>query len=321
MRTDNTSSPAYVASGTGTTPAEQFIAIDPSAPDSISPIQPGQAAILQSVATGQYCRLATLSPGTEQGVVCDQPTATTATPLTYTGSGLSYDGVPLVASSSGAPLVLANSTTAALGPSSDNLAFPTAGPPLPANTPISIATSAPTDGYVRVDSATSAAYTSGGNGTSTPEQFLAAPHADINSLSPILPGQTALLKSAQTGQYCRLAVLGSGPERGMVCDQPTAATATPLTYTGSGLSTTDGVALVTTTPGGPLVLANTTTAALGTSSDNLAFAYSGERPLHRDTSLCALPCHVRLLKTETHPARLHPLLPQGLRSSHRCRST
>ena len=127
VRDDNSSSPAYTAAGTGDTAAEQFVAISPSAPNSISPIQPGQTAILQSVATGQYCRLAPIGTGTELGMVCDQPTAATATPLTYTGSGLSYAGVPLVATSAGAPLVLANTTTTPPGPDADNLAFKPAG--------------------------------------------------------------------------------------------------------------------------------------------------------------------------------------------------
>jgi hypothetical protein len=272
VREDNATSPAYMGSGSGLSPAEQFVAISPSAPNSIAPIQPGQTTILQSVATGQYCRLVTLSPSTEQGMVCDQPTAATATLLTYTGSGLSYAGVPLVASSSGAPLVLANSTSASLGPSSDDLAFPTAGPPLPANTPLSISTG--NGSYVRTDNATGAAYAGAGSGTTAPETFTAVDPADPNSISPILAGEAAVLQSAQTGMYCRLAVLSPGSERGMVCDQPTLAGATPLTYTGSGLSY-QGVPLVSTAPGAPLVLANSTTAPLTTSSDNLAFAPTG----------------------------------------------
>ncbi len=47
--------------------------------------------------------------GSEQGMVCDQPTLAGATPLTYTGSGLAYQSVPLVSTGPGAPLVLANS--------------------------------------------------------------------------------------------------------------------------------------------------------------------------------------------------------------------
>ena len=272
MREDNATSPAYAGSGSGLSPAEQFVAISPTAPNSMAPIQPGQTAILQSAATGQYCRLAVLSPGTEQGMVCDQPTASTATPLTYTGSGLSYAGVPLVASSSGAPLVLANNTSASLGPGSDNLAFSTAGPPLPANTPLAISTG--NGSYVRTDNATGAAYSAAGSGTTAPEMYTAISPSAPNSISPILAGQTAVLQSAQTGKYCRLAVLSPGSKQGMVCDRSTLAGATPLTYTGSGLSH-QGVPLVSTAPGAPLVLANSTTAPLSASSDNLVLAPTG----------------------------------------------
>ncbi len=272
MREDNSSSPAYAGNGTGSTAPEQFLAISPSAPNSLTPIQPGQTTVLQSVQTGMYCRLATLSPGTEQGMVCDQPTAATATPLTYTGSGLSVDGVPLVASSSGSPLVLANSTSATLSPNSDNLSFPTAGPPLPTNTPLSISTGS--GSYVRTDNATGAAYSSAGSGATAPETFTAVDPSAPNSISPIQPGGTTLLQSTQTGMYCRLATLSPGTEQGMVCDQPTAATATPFTYTGSGLSY-QGVPLVSPGPGAPLVLANSTSAPLTASSDNLAFAPTG----------------------------------------------
>jgi hypothetical protein len=128
VRTDNATSAAYSAAGSGTTAPETFIAVDPSDPNSISPIQPGETTVLQSAQTGQYCRLAVLSPGTEQGMVCDQALLADATPLTYTGSRLSYQGVPLVSTAPGAPLVLANSTSAPLSASSDNLLLsPTGG--------------------------------------------------------------------------------------------------------------------------------------------------------------------------------------------------
>ncbi len=82
------------------------------------------------MATGQFCRLTDIStlPGSTQaagtqGMVCDQPTATTATVMTYTGSGLAYNGTPLVAVSPGQPLVLTNSTSVP-----DTLTFPPAPP-------------------------------------------------------------------------------------------------------------------------------------------------------------------------------------------------
>ncbi len=83
------------------------------------------------MATGQFCRLTDISmlPGSTQaagtqGMVCDQPTATTATVMTYTGSGLAYNGTPLVAIGGPlSPLVLTNGTAP-----TDILTFPLAPP-------------------------------------------------------------------------------------------------------------------------------------------------------------------------------------------------
>jgi hypothetical protein len=57
-------------------------------------------------------------------MVCDQPTAGTATVMTYTGKGLSYNGTPLVATAPGQPLLLSNATASG----SDVLSFPLAPP-------------------------------------------------------------------------------------------------------------------------------------------------------------------------------------------------
>jgi hypothetical protein len=230
---------------------------------------------LKSVQTGQFCRLAPLPANTsQQCMLCDQPSMATATPFTYTGSGLAVNGVPMVAPTPGGPLLLANTSNVPLGPDSDNLAFPTAGPDLPANSPINIKTPAPTAGNVRSDSPTAFAYVGSGDGTSLPEQYIAVDPANPSSIDPIRPGEAAVMKSAQTGMYCRLAPTGTGTERGMLCDQPSLAGATPLTYTGSGLAL-DGVPLVSTSPGSPLVLANSTSKPLGPTSDDLAFPPAG----------------------------------------------
>ena len=129
MHVDNDTSPAYAASGSGTSLQETFIAVDPAAPSSLSPIQPGQEAVLQSAETGEWCRLVVIGAGPEQGMVCDQPSSTSSnvTVFEYTGSGLSYDGQALVSTGSGDPLVLANSTNATVQPSAADLAFSPTG--------------------------------------------------------------------------------------------------------------------------------------------------------------------------------------------------
>jgi hypothetical protein len=45
------------------------------------------------------------------GMVCDQATPDTASVMTYTGVGLSYDNMPLVSDGPGLPLVLQNTST------------------------------------------------------------------------------------------------------------------------------------------------------------------------------------------------------------------
>ena len=143
-----------------------------------------------------------------------------------------------------------------------------AGPALPPNTPLNILT--PSSTYVRTDNASNFAYPSSGNGSTAPEQYLAY-HPNTSDASLIQPGQTALLQNEQTGQWCRLAPLPSNATQlGMLCDQPTQATATPFTYTGDGLAY-GGVALVSPGPGQPLLLANTTsTPVVGPTADNLS---------------------------------------------------
>jgi hypothetical protein len=130
VRNDNTSSAAYLGTGNGLSPAERYIAYDPTRPSSTTPIEAGQTAILKNLATGQFCRLMDISmlPGSmqaagTQGMVCDQPSAATATAMTYTGNGLAYNGTPLVAAGPGQPLVL----NAAAAVADRLLMFPPAG--------------------------------------------------------------------------------------------------------------------------------------------------------------------------------------------------
>jgi hypothetical protein len=113
-------------------------------------------------------------------------------------------------------------------------------------------------------------------GTSPQEQYLCF-HLDRNDLSPIIPGQTAIIQSMQTGLWCRIAPLdanssaalsrwpsGTGKALttsttgalGMLCDQPSPAGAHGLTYAGSGLAF-QGTSLVAMGRGQPLLLANT----------------------------------------------------------------
>ena len=112
-----------MGSGFGGRPEEQYLAYHPGNLTNISPVVPYETAVLRNVATGLWCRLAPLPSNTSQlGMLCDQNSPTMATNMTYTGDGLSYQGVALVASGPGQPLLLENTTAAPVpGPTADNL--------------------------------------------------------------------------------------------------------------------------------------------------------------------------------------------------------
>jgi hypothetical protein len=130
----------------------------------------------------------------------------------------------------------------------------------------------PSGAYVRTDNASTLAYAGSGSGSTAPEQYVAYHAPNTTERSPVLPGQTAYMQSEQTGMWCRLAPSPSNATQiGMVCDQPTSATAVAFTYTGDGLAV-DGIQLVAGGPGEPLLLANTTTAPITSgTADNLTF--------------------------------------------------
>jgi hypothetical protein len=134
-----------------------------------------------------------------------------------------------------------------------------------------------TGNYVRSDNTTSAAYPSSGNGSTLPEQYTALHPSSLSSTSPIQAGQATILRSSQTGQYCRLQPLASNATQlGMVCDLASPTGSTAFIYTGSGLSTSDGVPLVSTGPGAPLLLVNTTAITPGVPDGQLAFRPAGK---------------------------------------------
>ena len=133
VRNDNLTNFAYVGPNDGVaTPPEVYNAYRPGNPADPTPIQPGETTQLRNAQTGKYCRLAQLPAGyvspttcNTQGVICDQDNIATATILTYTGSGLSYNGVPLVQSLPSKTLVL-SADPACTVPDGDKLTFPLA---------------------------------------------------------------------------------------------------------------------------------------------------------------------------------------------------
>ena len=151
---------------------------------------------------------------------------------------------------------------------------PPAGPALPADQPFSISTGS--GDHVRTDNTSSPALSGSGDGSTAPEQYRAYDPTNLVGTAPIEAGEEMLLRSEQTGMYCQLRPTPTNTTQiTLYCDQASPATATPLTYTGNGLSY-NGVALVSTGPGTPLMLANTTAVPLTASSDQLAFESAGE---------------------------------------------
>jgi hypothetical protein len=133
VRNDNLTNAAYVGPDNGQDePPEVYIATRPSSPADPTPIMPGETTQLQNTQTGKYCRLTQLPAGyvspttcNTQGVICDQDTLATATILTYTGTGLSFTGVPLVEVPPSRTLVL-SADPACTVPDGDKLTFPLA---------------------------------------------------------------------------------------------------------------------------------------------------------------------------------------------------
>jgi hypothetical protein len=99
IATDNTTTPAYLLdNGKGDTYPEQYTAYNAANSLSPTPIAAGGAMILKSTKTDKWCRLAPVA-GTVpemQGMQCDLDSPTGATEFQYTGSGIIYNGIPLV---------------------------------------------------------------------------------------------------------------------------------------------------------------------------------------------------------------------------------
>ena len=189
-RVDSLTSYMYCPSpttGNGTTPPEQFVAIRPDG--LYDPIQAGEPTYLKSVQTGLYCRV--VAAGTRDQILCDQPTTATASQLTYTGFGVSYNGDPLIN-----PYTTGGSGPLYFGNPGDTVTPVTADPPpLPPNQPINILGS---DGNpVRNDDPTSAAYVGAGDGTSPYEQYVAYDPSNPSDTTPIQPGETTILKNVR----------------------------------------------------------------------------------------------------------------------------
>ena len=130
VRNDNRTSFSRVGNGNGTTPPEQYVPYHPGSPSDTTPISRGETVIFRNVHTGLWCRLAPFSgAGTgstqcnTQGVLCDKGSMADATTITYEGTGLSYNGVPLVQLPGSGTLVLSSDASCSV-PGGDSFEFP-----------------------------------------------------------------------------------------------------------------------------------------------------------------------------------------------------
>lgn len=195
-RVTNASNPMVCPPGnsSATTPEAQVFV---SRPDGGSgPILPGDTVYWRSVATGKYCRSVD-PPGAASYIACDLDSPTPSSVITYTGSGFSYQGRPFIGGNGTSPAYFGN----------NGQQVPPVNvtrPPLPANTPFNMISRANgTAYYVRNDNTTSAAYVWEGTGLTKPEQYIAQDPANPSSTAPIPANMPVLLKSLQTGLYCR----------------------------------------------------------------------------------------------------------------------
>lgn len=142
----------------------------------------------QSVQTGQYCRVVS-DAGTAR-VLCDLPSPQAATPMEYTGTGVKYNGRPLVNPGSSQPLYFADPGTAV-----PPMTFtPAAGPALEPAVDFNVLSNS-SGTPVRNDNSSWAAYVGAGDGTSPPERYMAYSPTDPSSSSPLPPGSPVLLKN------------------------------------------------------------------------------------------------------------------------------
>jgi hypothetical protein len=132
VRTDDVPTFTRVGNGTGDTPPEQYVAYHPDNPLDPTPISRGNTTIFRNVQTGLWCRLAPYTGSVAnsacktQGVLCDQSDMADATILTYEGTGLSHNGVPLVQLPGSGTLIVSSDTSCSV-PGGDILKFPPGG--------------------------------------------------------------------------------------------------------------------------------------------------------------------------------------------------
>jgi hypothetical protein len=332
-----------------TSPTAQFYFYNASNPTSPEPLSPGASTIIKSEETGKFCRLmptaitarggprnstiqpsvqVSTPPGSMLVMVCDVTNPALATPMTYSSGGLTYYGQPILPVGPGGQMAVlppgaaipfvSGSSATSIGPS---------GPSMKPGLPFNIRS--PT-GYVSTGPGGEPLFTNtSGKGDTPAEQFTLTPYSSTTS-GYITPGSYSFLKSVLTGKFCRLVPGATPGSKVVLCDLDTTAGATPLMYTGTGL-TYNGLPLVPGGPGQPLALGTGTSIdpnGNGTSTDfngpALATPLLAPPPLRRKgcpspppkgrKTVCAPPPRLGSSKGKAPPPR-PPAAKQGLRQA------
>jgi hypothetical protein len=253
VRNDNTSSAAYLGTGNGLSPAERYIAYDPTRPSSTTPIEAGQTAILKNLATGQFCRLMDITTSTP----LKRPVTTSSSPQASSSPKPSAATTAKVARAS-PPATRRKRLSTLAKPAPPPTARTTSQVPKAAaavvpRPPIKLRRrSKPPPVAAKAAAVKPKVSATRGLLSTRPApdpalQLMAA----LRRAPSSKPRLTARLSQASASKF------------GMVCDQPSAATATAMTYTGNGLAY-NGTPLVAAAPGQPLLLSNTTSAPANT---------------------------------------------------------
>jgi hypothetical protein len=158
-------------------------------------------------------------------MICDLSMSAQATPLTYTGTGVTYNNMPLVPVGPGGALVVNGSA-----------AGPSALVPAPANLTSAGVYSVVVGGPCRVEGPTSYMYCPAGvQQNDAAEQFAVFPtSSSLTSGQPLLPGSSILIKSIKTGKFCRVVLVGDKQQ--ILCDVDDPSAASTMAYTGTGFS-------------------------------------------------------------------------------------
>jgi hypothetical protein len=162
--------------------------------------------VWQSVQTGLNCRV--VQDAGADNIKCDLISPAAASPLVYSGTGVSYQNRPLINPGGSQPLYFGDP-----GASAPTLPLkPAPGPALQPDQPFLIksnSTGVPVRNDNRCRKASWPAYVGSGDGRSSAEHYMAYNPADPSSTSAMAPGASVILKNEVRRLFGFLAAAGA----------------------------------------------------------------------------------------------------------------